>query len=131
MIGFALLLAAAPALDAVQAAVEQCKRAEVADIFSAEPQRRIQAMSDAYREQVAIVTERRQIEQRRMLLRRGVPQNGDSEGVIALAEAALANRQSALNDARMLEGLRRDGLDAMRSYYIRRCGAGRDPLAEN
>ena len=37
---------------------------------------------------------------------------------------ALDDRQKALNDKRMLEGIREDAMDSMRRYFLMNCPAG-------
>ena len=44
---------------------------------------------------------------------------------LSLEEAAIEDRQRALNDRRMLEGIRRDAMDSMRRYFLMNCPAGR------
>jgi hypothetical protein len=41
-----------------------------------------------------------------------------------LQEAAIEDRQKALNDKRMLEGIREDAMDSMRHYFLLNCPAG-------
>ena len=41
-----------------------------------------------------------------------------------LRQADLDDRQKALNDKRMLEGIREDATDSMRRYFLSNCPAG-------
>ena len=45
---------------------------------------------------------------------------------LKLDEADLDDRQKALNDSRMLEGLREDATDTMRRYFLTNCPAGKE-----
>ena len=47
------------------------------------------------------------------------------EKKLALEEAAIEDRQKALNDQRMLEGIRQDAMDSMRRYFLMNCPAGK------
>ena len=44
---------------------------------------------------------------------------------LKLEEAATEDRQQALNDRRMLEGIRRDTMDSLRRYFLMNCPAGK------
>jgi hypothetical protein len=44
---------------------------------------------------------------------------------LSLEEAAIEDRQKALNDQRMLEGIRQDAMDSMRRYFLMNCPAGK------
>ena len=44
--------------------------------------------------------------------------------LLELTQAALDDRQKALNDKRMLEGIRQDAMDTMRRYFLTNCPAG-------
>jgi hypothetical protein len=48
------------------------------------------------------------------------------EKQLDLQDAALEDRQKALNDKRMLEGIRQDATDTMRRYFLTNCPAGKD-----
>jgi hypothetical protein len=41
-----------------------------------------------------------------------------------LQAAAIDDRQKALNDKRLLEGIRDDAMDSMRRYFLLNCPAG-------
>jgi hypothetical protein len=125
-----LLLAAASAdLDALDQAVARCDRNAANPVFAAEAGRRSQFLLDAYREQEAIVAERLGIaDQRRALREAAAPKAADqkqAEKQLDLQQAALDDRQKALNDKRMLEGIRQDAMDTMRRYFLNNCPAGK------
>ena len=122
-----LFLAAASAdLDALDQAVAHCDRTAVNPAFAGESARRSQSLLDAYREQEGIVTDRLALSDRRRSLREAGPIKASDEKQLQLQEAALDDRQKALNDKRMLEGIRQDAMDTMRRYFLSNCPAGRD-----
>jgi hypothetical protein len=122
-----LFLAAASAdLDTLDQAVERCDRGVANPAFSNEAARRSQALLGAYREQEAIVAARLELTQRRRDLREASSKKSSGEEQkLELESAALEDRQRALNDQRMLEGIRQDAMDAMRRYFLLNCPAGR------
>ncbi|MEQ1510898.1 MAG: hypothetical protein ABL909_10930 [Sphingopyxis sp.] len=115
----------APSLTALSDGVARCDRAATMTVFQAEESRRTRFMTDAYIEQEAIVQERRALTTRRQLLRTATVQTADSEAAVALAAALNADRQAALDDARLLERLRRETIDQMRRQFLSTCGDGR------
>ena len=121
-----LFLAAASAdLDALDQAVARCDRSAANPVFSGEAARRSQFLLDAYREQESIVNDRLALaDQRRTLREAGAIRSADQKQ-IDLAQAALDDRQKALNDKRMLEGIRQDAMDNMRRYFLNNCPAGK------
>jgi hypothetical protein len=124
-----LLLAAASAdLDALDQAVARCDRTAANPVFSAEAARRSQFLLDAYREQEAIVNDRLAMNDQRRALRETPPakltEQKQQEKQLDLQQAALDDRQKALNDKRMLEGIREDAMDSMRRYFLNNCPAG-------
>ena len=120
-----LLLAAASAdLDALDLAVARCDRAAANPVFSAEAARRSQFLLDAYREQEAIVAARLDLSDRRRAEREAGAVKASDDHAMKLEEAALDDRQRALNDKRMLEGIRQDAMDMMRHYFLNNCPAG-------
>ena len=125
-----LFLAAASAdLDSLDQAVARCDRAAVNPMFAGEAARRSQFLLDAYREQEAIVSDRLALaEQRRALREAAVPpkpaEQKQLEKQLDLQQAAIDDRQKALNDKRMLEGIRDDAMDSMRHYFLLNCPAG-------
>jgi hypothetical protein len=122
-----LLLAAASAdLDALDQAVTRCDRNAANPAFAAETARRSQFLLDAYREQEAIVGARLTLSDRRRALREAGPVKAADDKQMKLDEAALDDRQRALNDKRMLEGIRQDAMDTMRRYFLANCPAGKD-----
>ena len=122
-----LFLAAAVAdLDALDQAVAHCDRTAANPAFAGESARRSQSLLDAYREQEGIVADRLALSDRRRSLREAGPIKASDEKQLQLQEAALDDRQKALNDKRMLEGIRQDAMDTMRRYFLSNCPAGRD-----
>ena len=122
-----LILAASAELQALDQAVVQCDRAVANPVFASETARRSQTLLDAYGEQEAIVAARLALAERRRLLREAADKkNAEEERAIALEEALIEDRQRALNDKRMLEGIRRDTIDAMRRYYLAHCPSGKN-----
>jgi hypothetical protein len=123
-----LLLATASAdLDAIDQAVARCDRAAVNPAFASESARRSQFLLDAYREQEAIVTERLTLSDRRRAAREAGAIKASEDKQLKLQEAAIDDRQRALNDRRMLEGIRQDAMDTMRRYFLTNCPAGSGP----
>ena len=125
-----LLLAAASAdLDALDQAVARCDRGAANPVFSAEAARRSQFLLDAYREQEGIVNERLSLNDQRRALRETPPvkltEQKQAEKQLDLQQAALEDRQKALNDKRMLESIRQDAMDNMRRYFLNNCPAGK------
>jgi len=125
-----LLLAAASAdLDALDQAVARCDRNAANPVFSSEAARRSQFLLDAYREQEGIVNERLSLNDQRRALREAPPvkltEQKQVEKQLDLQQAALEDRQKALNDKRMLESIRQDAMDNMRRYFLNNCPAGK------
>jgi hypothetical protein len=125
-----LLLAATSAdLDALDQAVARCDRNAANPVFSSEAARRSQFLLDAYREQEGIVTERLTVNDQRRALRETPPvkptEQKQLEKQLDLQQAALEDRQKALNDKRMLESIRQDAMDNMRRYFLNNCPAGK------
>ena len=126
MIPLLLLAAASADLDSLDQAVARCDRGVANPAFSNEAARRSQALLGAYREQEAIVAARLDLAQRRRDLREAsAKKNAAEEQKLSLEESALEDRQRALNDLRMLEGIRQDAMDTMRRYFLLNCPAGR------
>ena len=126
-----LFLAAASAdLDTLDQAVARCDRAAVNPMFAGEAARRSEFLLDAYKEQEAIVEERLTINEQRRALREAPDlkpaDQKQTEKQLDLQQAALDDRQKALNDKRMLEGIRQDAMDNMRRYFLTNCPAGKD-----
>jgi hypothetical protein len=120
-----LLLAAASAdLDALDQAVARCDRNAANPVFSSEAARRSQFLLDAYREQEAIVADRLALAGQRRALREAGPVKAAEQKPFDLQEQAIEDRQRALNDKRMLEGIREDAMDTMRRYFLNNCPAG-------
>ncbi|HZU50588.1 MAG TPA: hypothetical protein VE968_01800 [Sphingomicrobium sp.] len=124
-----MVLAAASAdLDALDQAVTRCDRKVSNPVFSAEAARRAQFLLDAYREQEAIVNDRLALaDQRRQLRENTSLKPADvkqSEKQLDLEQSDLDDRQKALNDKRMLEGIRQDAMDSMRRFFLNNCPAG-------
>jgi hypothetical protein len=131
MMPFLFLAAASADLDALDQAVAQCNRAAVNPMFAGEAARRSQFLLDAYHEQEGIVNDRAALADQRRALREP---DGSTKTTAAeqkqlakqldLQQADLDDRQKALNDKRMLEGIREDAMDSMRHYFLLNCPAG-------
>ncbi|HVU30091.1 MAG TPA: hypothetical protein VHE36_06805 [Sphingomicrobium sp.] len=124
-----LFLAAASAdLDALDQAVTHCERASVNPMFAGEAARRSAFLLEAYHEQEVIVADRLALADQRRTLRENsdmkVAERKQADKQLALQEAAIEDRQKALNDKRMLEGIREDAMDSMRHYFLLNCPAG-------
>jgi len=126
MMPLLFLVAASADLDTLDQAVARCDRGIANPAFSNEAARRSQSLLDAYREQEAIVAARLDLAQRRRDLREAsAKKNSAEEQKLELETAAIEDRQKALNDQRMLEGIRQDAMDAMRRYFLFNCPAGK------
>ena len=121
-----LLLASASAdLDQLGSAVVRCDRIAATPAFAGEAGRRSDFLRQAFREQEAIVGARLALAQRRRELREvAATKSGADEAKFALDEAAIEDRQRALNDQRMLEGIRQDTMDSLRRHFLLNCPAG-------
>lgn len=119
----------APSLTALADGVARCDRPATTSVFQAEEARRTGFLTQAYAEQEAIVHERAAIAARRQVLRAPTPTpgqvNSDTDALLTLAAAMIADRQQALDDARLLERLRREAIDQMRRQFLATCGDGR------
>ena len=122
------LAAASSDLDALDQAVAICDRKAANPVFASEAARRSQFLLDAYREQEAIVSDRALLADQRRTLRESPSskpaEQKQAEHQLELQQAALDDRQHALNDKRMLEGIRQDAMDNMRRYFLNNCAAG-------
>jgi hypothetical protein len=125
MMSLLFLVAASAELDALNHAVARCDRGMANPVFAAETATRSSFLLDAYREQESIVAARLDISQRRATLREAGAIKTADEKKFSLEEAAIEDRQRALNDRRMLEGIRRDAMDSMRRYFLMNCPAGK------
>jgi hypothetical protein len=120
-----LFLAAASAeLDTLDQAVARCDRTVASPVFAGEAARRSQFLLDAYREQERIAADRLALADKRRALREGGPVKASEQKQFDLEQADLDDRQKALNDKRMLEGIRQDATDSMRHYFLANCPAG-------
>ena len=129
MIPLLFLAAASTDLDALDQAVARCDRAAVNPMFAGEAARRSQFLLDAYHEQEAIVADRLALADQRRSLREAANGKGSDDKQLGkqldLQEAAIDDRQKALNDKRMLESIRQDAMDNMRRYFLNNCPAGK------
>ena len=125
MIALVRAAAASADLDALDQAVARCDRNAANPVFSGEQARRSQFLLDTYTEEEAIVAARADLVQRRQAWRTAEKPSAADDKALTLEEAALDDRQKALNDKRMLEGIRQDTMDAMRRYFLLNCPAGR------
>ena len=123
-----ILLAAATSTDlgALDQAVARCDRNAANPVFAGEGARRSEFLLEAYREQQAIVADRADLAERRRAWRESASPSAADDKALKLAEAAVDDRQKALNDSRMLEGLRQDAIDTMRRYFLTNCPAGKE-----
>ena len=124
-----LFFAAASAdLDALDQAVTHCDRAAVNPMFAGEAARRSAFLLDAYHEQEVIVADRLALSDQRRTLREDasvkIADRKQTDKQLDLQQAAIEDRQKALNDKRMLEGIREDAMDSMRHYFLLNCPAG-------
>ena len=124
-----LLLAATSAdLDALDQAVARCDRHVANPVFSGEAARRSLFLLDAYKEQEGIVADRLALADQRRALREATDVKAadikQTEKQLDLQQAALDDRQKALNDKRLLEGIREDAMDSMRRYFLMNCPVG-------
>ena len=129
MIPLLLLAAASADLDALDQAVARCDRTSANPVFATEAARRSQFLLEAFREQESIVKDRLAVADQRRELREsttGRPaEQKQLEKQLDLQQAALDDRQKALNDQRLLEGIRQDAMDTMRRYFLNNCPAGK------
>jgi len=128
MMPLLLLAAASVDLDTLNQAVAHCDRAAVNPMFAGEAGRRSQFLLDAYHEQEAIVNDRLTLADQRRALREDssmkAAEQKELEKQLDAQQADLDDRQKALNDKRMLEGIREDAMDSMRHYFLLNCPAG-------
>ena len=120
------LAAASTDLGALDQAVTRCDRNAVNPVFAGEGARRSEFLLEAYREQQAIVADRADLAERRRAWRESASPSAADDKALKLAEANVDDRQKALNDSRMLEGLRQDAIDTMRRYFLTNCPAGKE-----
>jgi hypothetical protein len=125
MMSLLFLVAASAELDALNQAVARCDRGMANPAFSSEAAQRSTFLLDTYREQEALVAARLDVAQRRATLREVGAIKASDEKKLSLEEAAIEDRQRALNDRRMLEGIRQDAMDTMRRYFLLNCPAGK------
>jgi hypothetical protein len=129
MMPLLLLAAASPDLDALDQAVARCDRHAANPAFAGEAARRSHFLLDAYSEQEAIVAARLDLSDRRRAAREAGAIKAADDKDLKLEEAAIEDRQKALNDKRMLEGIRQDAMDNMRRYFLNNCPAGSKEFA--
>ena len=124
MIPFLFLALASADLDALDQAVARCDRVSANPAFAGEAARRSQFLLDAYKEQEAIVADRHALADQRRTLREAGPIKASESKQLDLQDQAIEDRQKALNDKRLLEGIRQDAMDNMRRYFLTNCPAG-------
>jgi hypothetical protein len=128
MIPLLFLAAASADLDALDQAVTHCDRQASNPVFAGEAARRAQFLLDAYREQETIVNDRLTLADQRRTLREATDikplEVKQTEKQLDLQQADLDDRQKALNDKRLLEGIRQDAIDSLRHYFLNNCPAG-------
>ncbi len=122
------LAGASADLDSLNQAVERCDRSAVNPMFAGEAGRRSQFLLDAYHEQQTIVSDRLALAEQRRALRVAsdvkVAEQKQTQKQLDLQQADLDDRQKALNDTRMLEGIREDAMDSLRHFFLLNCPAG-------
>ena len=126
MMPLLFLAATSTDLGALDQAVARCDRNAANPVFAGEGARRSEFLIEAYREQQAIVADRADLAERRRAWRESATPSAADDKALRLAEANLDDRQKALNDSRMLEGLREDATDTMRRYFLTNCPAGKE-----
>ena len=126
MMPLLFLAATSTDLGALDQAVARCDRNAANPVFAGEGARRSEFLIEAFREQQAIVADRADLAERRRAWRESATPNPADDKALKLAEANLDDRQKALNDSRMLEGLREDATDTMRRYFLTNCPAGKE-----
>jgi hypothetical protein len=128
MIPLLILAAASADLDALDQAVARCDRHVANPVFSGEAARRSLFLLDAYKEQEGIVADRLALADQQRALREATDMKAadakQTEKQLDLQQAALDDRQKALNDKRLLEGIRDDAMDSMRRYFLMNCPVG-------
>jgi len=122
-----------PDLSEVERAVGKCDSGAMTKIFGKEPERRRAAMIAVFAEQQAIVAARRSLALRRFetMSKPAAPAPPEAalDGAVSLVanfdleKQSLADRQQALDDARMLGDMRDKALDMMRQHYLTTCNA--------
>jgi hypothetical protein len=120
-----LFLAAVSAdLDSLDQAVAHCERGAVNPTFAGEAARRSEFLLGSYHEQETIVNDRLALAEQRRALRQSGSTKAADQKQLDLQQADLDDRQKALNDKRMLEGIREDAMDSLRHYFLLNCPAG-------
>jgi len=126
MIPLLFLAAASADLDSIDQSVARCDRVAANPAFAGEAARRSQFLLDTFREQESIVADRLALADQRRALREAGPVKASEAKQLELQDQAIEDRQKALNDKRMLEGIRQDAMDNMRRYFLTNCPAGKD-----
>ena len=128
MMSLLLLAATSADLDALDQTVARCDRHVANPVFSGEAARRSLFLLDAYKEQEGIVADRLALADQQRALREATDMKAadakQTEKQLDLQQAALDDRQKALNDKRLLEGIRDDAMDSMRRYFLMNCPVG-------
>lgn len=128
MIPLLFLAAASADLDALDQAVARCDRVAANPVFAGESARRSQFLLDAYEEQAGIVADRLALADQQRTLREATDMKPaeikQTQKQLDLQAAAIDDRQKALNDKRLLEGIRDDAMESMRRYFLFNCPAG-------
>jgi glycine/D-amino acid oxidase-like deaminating enzyme len=128
MMPLLFLAAASTDLDALDQAVARCDRQAANPVFAGESARRSQFLLDAYEEQAGIVADRLALADQQRALREATDMKPaeikQTQKQLDLQAAAIDDRQKALNDKRLLEGIRDDAMESMRRYFLFNCPAG-------
>lgn len=125
MIALLSLSLASADLQTLAQAVDRCDRDVANPAFAGENARRSRFLLDAFLEQEAIIVARSDTLSRRRLLREASSKDAAAERQLQLTEAVLEDRQRALNDRRLLENIRRETMDSMRTNFVAQCVSGR------
>jgi hypothetical protein len=133
MMPLLFLAAVSSDLDALDQAVARCDRSIANPVFSGEAARRSSFLLDAYKEQEGIVADRLALADKQRALREATDikpaEVKQTQKQLDLQQSAIDDRQKALNDKRLLEGIRDDAMDSMRRYFLMNCPAGGKDIA--
>ena len=114
-------------MDRLAKAAAQCDRAAVGRAWDAEVQRHSGFVLQSYKDEAALIADRRALADRRRKSRTPSSSGGpaESEAALTAASAELDDRQRALDDGRRLDQIRQDTARYFRQAYLTQCN-GRD-----
>jgi hypothetical protein len=125
LLAAALLVTDDADFDALSKGAASCNRATVTHAWTDEVKRHSAFLLDSYRQQREIAQARADLAERRRKLRVGEPPAAgatpDTEQSLALIGASLADRQTALDDARQLDRQQQDIVGYFRQLYLTQC----------